>query len=118
MSLPLNYEVGECVWEFLDDLDLTDLNFIRARSEYLRNNKPDDPKITQRHRALIRQGLKNAGLQKMPKDRGRPPNLRMITFGCSSRSEDELDSWGYDANGRPLRTILYYMKSNTERWRA
>ena len=68
--------------------------------------------------ALIRQGLKNAGLQKMPKDRGRPPNLRMITFGCSSRSEDELDSWGYDANGRPLRTILYYMKSNTERWRC
>jgi len=118
MSLPLNHSVGRRVWEFLDDLDLTDLNFIRARSEYLKNNKPDDPKIMQTHRALIRQGLKNAGLQKMPtKNRGRPENIRLMSYGCYGNYSDGLDDWGYEANGRPLKNILYYIeKQESDQW--
>lgn len=118
MSLPLNHSVGRRVWEFLDDLDLTDLNFIRARSEYLKNNKPDDPKIMQIHRALIRQGLKNAGLQKMPtKNRGRPENIRLMSYGCYGNYSDGMDDWGYEANGRPLKNILYYIeKRESDQW--
>ena len=120
MSLPLNHSVGRRVWEFLDDLDLTDLNFIRARSEYLKNNKPDDPKIMQTHRALIRQGLKNAGLQKMPtKNRGRPENIRLMSYGCYGNYSDGMDDWGYEANGRPLKNILYYIeKRESDQWRC
>lgn len=115
-TLALNNHVGGRVWEFLDDLDLTDLNFIRARSEYFKKEKPDDDKIIQKHRSLIRQGLKNAGLKKMPtKNRGRPEKLRLISYGCGFY-RDGCDDWGYEANGRPLKTILYYMKTTSQEW--
>ena len=117
MSLPLNDGVGGRVWEFLDDLDLTDLNFIRARADYLKKYKPNDPKIMQKHRALMRQGLKNAGLDKMPnKKKGRPEKIRLISYGSYHIFKDGVDEWGHEANGRPLRKILYYMKNSENEW--
>ena len=50
--LPLNHGVGARVWEFLDDLDITDLNIIRARAEYFKKCKPDDSSIIKQHSRL------------------------------------------------------------------
>ena len=116
MYLPLINGVGVRVWEFLDDLDITDLNIIRARAEYFKKCKPDDSSIIQQHSRLLQQGLKNAGLKKMPtKSRGRPEKVCLRSFGCGYY-RDGMDEWGHGANGRPLKTILYYMKNQSQEY--
>ena len=114
--LPLNHGVGARVWEFLDDLDITDLNIIRARAEYFKKCKPDDSSIIQQHSRLLQQGLKDAGLKKMPtKSRGRPEKVGFISFGCGYYKHS-MDEWGHEANGRPLKTILYYIKNKSQEY--
>mgnify|MGYP001210315563 FL=1 len=116
--LPLNHGVGARVWEFLDDLDITDLNIIRARAEYFKKCKPDNSSIIQQHSRLLQQGLKDAGLKKMPtksKSRGRPEKVCLRSFGCGYYT-DGMDEWGHGANGRPLKTILYYIKNKSQEY--
>ena len=43
------------------------------------------------------------------KSRGRPEKVCLRSFGCGYYT-DGMDDWGHGANGRPLKTILYYMK--------
>ena len=43
------------------------------------------------------------------KSRGRPEKVCLRSFGCGYYKHG-MDEWGHQANGRPLKTILYYMK--------
>lgn len=110
-----NESVGCFKWEFLYDLDITDIHLVKARDDYFKRYKPEDSNILVAHKKLLKECFKNENVKKFPNNKmGRPPALRFTSFvGYYSEGTD---IFGCNTNGRETDSILLYVQHRSGSW--